>query len=202
MWLNRNIIFVTATFVVLILFFSSQVASERCETIIKTRHFTKTVSPNCPKSTTTTTTSTCLVKSTITTTTTTTTTSFLSTAYVQYVRLEKRSQKIICIPDKKCVTLRKHGKCTKIFYCTPTIILKCPAVRTKTLTSIVRSTSLSVKSVTETSTLAAITTVLCPSDCIPYNDPCAAGETSPCQCCAGLICKADFIRRYNFCLPP
>jgi len=201
--LNRNIIFVTVTFVVLILFFSSQVDSKRCQTIIKTRHFTKTIYPNCPpKCTTTTTTYTNFIKSTtITTTTTTSTTTSTSYIQAQPTTLKKRNQKIICIPDKNCVTLRKHGKCTKIFYCTPTIILRCPKVHTKTITSAVRSTSLSVSVLTETINESVLEVILCPSTCKTLSEICNVNgpNATPCQCCDGLSCKPN--ETYNQCLP-
>ncbi|RHZ82181.1 hypothetical protein Glove_113g45 [Diversispora epigaea] len=207
MWLNRNIFF---TFVALILFFSSQVASERCKTTTKTRHFTKTIYPNCPKSTTTTKTTTVLIKSTTTKATTTTTIS--TSTYTTYVqtspplpiaeRGEWRYKEIICIPDKKCDTLRKHGKCIKIFYCTPTIIFKCPLVRTKTLTSTVRTTSLSVNVLTETvsSSTTITTTSFCLLPCVTFSGICSGGSYDyPCQCCKDLSCQVD-LDRFR-CLP-
>src|SRR5687768_6104260 len=83
MLLNKKFLSITAGLVVLMLFISSSVATNKhCDTVIKAHHYTKTIYPShCPRrsTTTTTTTSTTTATATATITTTTTTTTDTTT---------------------------------------------------------------------------------------------------------------------------
>jgi hypothetical protein len=211
MWLNRNFFFITTGLVVLMLFISSSVATNKrcnnhkhykhCDTVIKAHHYTRTVYPShCPKiqtkTTTTTSTATAITATTttsITTTTTTTTstsTTFVEPGFTPQPILKKRHQQnkhktFTCVPDKhKHYIHDKHGKCKEITYCTPTVYKPCPKDKTTTKTIFETTTSTSTATTTSTST-STTTSVLVIPTCRASGTFCDLSNFTTCctQCC-------------------
>ncbi|PKY16904.1 hypothetical protein RhiirB3_445870 [Rhizophagus irregularis] len=189
------------------LFFSSSVATNKhynhhkhCERVVKAHHYTRTVYPShCPKvqTKTTTTTSTATATTTTTSTTTTTTTTTTSTTTTTFVEptgtptpLRKRHNQehehVKCVPDKhKHYTYNKHGKCTEITYCTPTVYKPCPKKnKTTTKTAFETTTSTATATTTSTST-STFTSVLVIPTCRASGTFCDLSNFRTCctQCC-------------------
>ncbi|GBB91676.1 hypothetical protein RclHR1_19030002 [Rhizophagus clarus] len=171
--------------------------------MIKAHHYTKTVYPShcskrhtktvtvtstdaettiSPTTTTTTTTTTSI------TTTTTTTTSFVPPTPAAVQKRHERCDKITCVPDKHKHYIYKHGKCTEISYCTPTVHKPCPRDKTTTKTVLTTSTFTSTSTSTDTSTSTATSTstsILVIPTCRATSSPCNINNFLECcnQCC-------------------
>ncbi|CAG8789674.1 6213_t:CDS:1, partial [Dentiscutata erythropus] len=146
-----------------------------------THQHIKTIYPDYPKPFTTITTSTCIAQFKTIITATTTVTVFTSTTYMkktaqEILTLKKRKvRKVIYIPNKKYITFCKHEKCIRVFYCTLTVILECPPVRTKIYTVFTWATSLFTTTTITTTTISTIFTSFCSSACVQTSETCSEG---------------------------